>query len=130
MHTLVRGLKNKYPYCPILFVTPMHMLFKSSDWTVSEYSINSNDELVANVRWTPGAPGQEAGGKLKDYVNAIKEVCAFYSIPVLDMYAESTIQTMLPVDRTNKAPDGTHPNDYGGKIIGDIIADKLNSLIY
>lgn len=130
MHTLCRGLKGKYPYIPIVFVTPMHMRFDDPNWTRCDYTLNREDTLVENVYWTPGAAGQEAGGHLKDYVNAIKEVCAFYSLPVIDMYAQSTINALLDIDMNNKTLDGTHPNDYGGHIIGDIISKELLKLTY
>lgn len=51
-----------------------------------------------------------AGHKLIDYVNAIKAVGQMYSLPVVDMYAESGITKLNLATYTW---DGLHPNDAG-----------------
>ncbi|WP_334166635.1 SGNH/GDSL hydrolase family protein [Phocaeicola paurosaccharolyticus] len=118
MHTLVRGLINKYPQKPIIFFTPMHYQINTETWSASDYTI-TNDKIVENVRWTPGAGNQSSGGTLLDYVNSIKKVCDFYSIPVIDTHAISTIQPLIPSISSSETHDGIHPNALGGDILAN-----------
>ena len=103
MHVLIRKLTAKYPGKPLIFITPLHR----------------HDELD----YTPG--GVPKNLILRDYVNAIREVCEFYSVPVLDLYASGGIQPVMRIHRDMYAPDGVHPNDTGHRII----ANKLQSFL-
>ena len=103
LHTLILKLVNKYPTAKIVFMTPLHRL--SEDITVSEIGL-------PRVR-------------LIEYVRAIRNVCEFYSIPVLDLYRESGLQPRIPVIKEKFMPDGLHPSDAGAKII----AEKLYSFL-
>ena len=64
----------------------------------------------------------EAGYKLIDYVNAIKDLGRKYSLPVLDLYSNSgfTNNTLSVYTR-----DNLHPNEKGYKII----AQKMYSFL-
>lgn len=64
----------------------------------------------------------EAGYKLIDYVNAIKDLGKKYSLPVLDLYSNSgfTNNTLSVYTR-----DNLHPNEKGYKII----AQKMYSFL-
>ena len=64
----------------------------------------------------------EAGYKLIDYVNAIKDLGKKYSLPVLDLYSNSgfTNKTMSLYTR-----DNLHPNENGYKKI----AQKMYSFL-
>ena len=55
-----------------------------------------------------------------DFVNAIKEICAFYSIPVLDLYSNSQLNPLAPGWSTLFG-DGLHPNNKGHEIIGNLL---------
>ena len=48
-----------------------------------------------------------------DYVNAIKTVCDYYAMPVIDMYAESGISPFNAKQRKLYMPDGLHYSDEG-----------------
>lgn len=48
-----------------------------------------------------------------DYVNAIKQVADKYSLPVLDMYAESGIAAFNDTQASQYLMDGLHPNQAG-----------------
>jgi lysophospholipase L1-like esterase len=73
------------------------------------------------------------GITLKQVADAIKEVAAKYSIPVLDLYRNSGF---FPWNATNNAAyfnagsggDGLHPNTAGHKRIADQVLSFLNSL--
>jgi lysophospholipase L1-like esterase len=92
LHTVCLGLIKKYPGKPILFMTPIKR-------AQSPYT-------------TPDA--KNANGKtLREYGEILKDVCTQYSIPVLDMYAESGIYPFDPELRDMFVPDNTHPNAAG-----------------
>ena len=65
---------------------------------------------------------------LSQYVAAIKEVCGYYALPVLDLYTVSGIQPAVPVLRERYAPDGLHPNDAGHRLIAARLAGFLKTL--
>lgn len=96
-HTLMLNLINRYPGKQIVFITPLHR----------EYEINLK------------------GQPLELFVNIIKEVAKYYSIPVLDLYAESGIQPCVPIIKERFCPDGLHPNDAGHIILADKISKFL-----
>ncbi|MBQ7039909.1 MAG: SGNH/GDSL hydrolase family protein [Clostridia bacterium] len=101
-HTLMCGLSEMYVGKPIVFITPLHRE-------------NENKKDMN-------------GHVLKDYVKVIKEVAAYYSIPVLDLYATSGIQPEIPVVKERLAPDGLHPNDAGHLILAERIKGFLEAL--
>ena len=106
-HTLCQKLIAKFPEALIVFMTPIHRL--------EEDSIN-------------GDGSKEAMGTLKDYVNILKEVLEFYSIPTLDLWSCSGIQPKVDIIREKYCPDGLHPNDAGHKLIADRLAGFLKTL--
>lgn len=67
-----------------------------------------------------------AGHKLRDYVQAIRDVAAMYGLPVCDWYADSGFNERTLFTYTN---DGLHPNAIGqarlGRFMGDYIASIL-----
>lgn len=96
-HTLMLSLINRYIGKNIVIVTPLHR----------DGEIN------------------DRGLTLEFYVNIIKEVARYYSLPVLDLYAESGIQPQVPLIKEKFCPDGLHPNDEGHIILADKIAKYL-----
>ncbi len=98
MHSLIKRLVNKYPYATIIFITPLHR--------------TDEDILVYEPKGTARPP-------LKLFVNAIKEVCEYYSIPVLDLYANLGVQPSIPIMQELYMPDGLHPSDLGARRIAD-----------
>jgi len=71
---------------------------------------------------------QDSGAVLKDYVNIIREMAELYSIPVLDLYAESGIQPKIDAIRDKYCPDGLHPNDAGHEVLTNKILTFLKNL--
>lgn len=98
-HVLFESLVNKYYDKKIVIMTPLHRQFE-----------------------------EENGKSLSDYVAMIRKVAEFYSIPVLDMYAQSGIQPQLQVIRDAYCPDGLHPNDAGNEIIADKLVKFIQNL--
>ena len=101
LHRLILDLLQKYPQALIAFMTPLHR---------------------ADERPHDGKPALSA------YAAAIKEVCAYYALPVLDLYATSGIQPAVPLLRERYAPDGLHPNDAGHRLIAARAAGFLKTL--
>ena len=102
LHLLCEGLVKKYTGKPIVFLTPLHRL--------NEDQIDQNGHI------------------LKEYVNAIKEVATYYSLPVLDLFAVSGMQPAIEEVKTALMPDGLHPSSKGHAILADRIKNFLLSL--
>lgn len=54
---------------------------------------------------------------LKQYVDVIREVAEYYSLPVLDLYAQSGLQPKVKEIQERYVPDGLHPNDNGHQVL-------------
>lgn len=67
------------------------------------------------------------GLHLVDYVNAIIEVAAIYSVPVLDLYRRAGIS---PQNATNFLADGLHPNDAGYERIAKMMGNFLSNEVF
>lgn len=52
-----------------------------------------------------------------DYINAMKEVCGQYSIPVLDLWHEGGLNTFSEAVRAELIEDGLHPNTKGHAVL-------------
>ncbi|MBE5925169.1 MAG: SGNH/GDSL hydrolase family protein [Lachnospiraceae bacterium] len=107
LHNLYTALIEKYPASRIIVMTPLHRLGENDD---------INGFGIRNV------------GTLKDYVNIIKEVAAYYALPVIDLYETSGMQPELPILQSTYNPDGLHPSDAGHKRIYDVVKAFLASM--
>ena len=95
-HYLFSGLVKKYLGKTIVIMTPLHRIGESR---------NTGTEKT----W--------GSGTLREYVNIIREVAEYYSLPVLDLYASSGLQPEIKEIQENYIPDGVHPNDNGNAVI-------------
>ncbi len=109
VHTLIRNLIEEYYDKQIVFITPLH---------------RHNEDSCFGT-WKPDGVEQRP---LKDYVNAIKEVCEYYSVPVLDLYAAGELIGNTPEWYREYMPDGVHPNDKGHRIIANKLGRFLENL--
>ena len=109
MHALCLLLIEKYTGKPIVFMTPLHRRSEGAATNVSKFEGISAHPLI-------------------DYVKAIREVCEYYSLPVLDLYANSGMSGNVPAYCEKFIPDGLHPNDAGHKIIADKLRRFLEAL--
>ena len=64
---------------------------------------------------------------IKDYVNAIIEVCKEYSVPVIDLYNNIQINSK---NRSVKTEDGTHLTDETNKQVAQIAITKICECVY
>ena len=110
VRTLCLYLIKNFPDKPIVFMTPLHRL---------------NEELDYNKRLEDGNPNARP---LSDFVNAIKEVCELFSIPVLDMFKDGGMPARVWAWCERYMPDGLHPNDEGQKLIAHKLLKFLENL--
>ena len=108
LHTLIQDLIKDYYNKTIVFITPLHR--------------HNEDGRGA---WKPDGVEQRP---LKDYVYAIKEVCEYYSVPVLDLFACGELAGNTPEWYVKYMPDGLHPNDEGHKIMAQKLGKFLENL--
>ena len=106
LHTLCLTLIRKYLGKTIVFLTPLH---RFNDY--SQYG-----------QWKPDGVEKRP---LVDYVRAVREVCEYYSIPVLDLFAAGNMPGNVPEWYKEYMPDGLHPNDKGYALI----AEKLKAFL-
>lgn len=104
-HDLYTKLLEKFPGKPIVIMTPLHR--------VTENDVKEKHGCKVT---------------LKTYVDIIREVAEYYSLPVCDLYKNSGLQPLVPVIRERFLPDGLHPNDAGHAIIAERLGHFLQSL--
>ena len=68
------------------------------------------------------------GKVLKDYVDALKEVCTRYSIPIIDTNSIYGLTPRIPTVLSNYITDGLHPNTNGHKLLAERISPILETL--
>lgn len=90
---LVPGLIEKYPLADLMFITPI----KASGFK-------------GYPHWNAG---NEDGHTLKDYRDAIVNVCSYYAVPVLDLFHVSGLGPDIPCAKELLLPDGLHPSPLG-----------------
>ncbi|MDO4607639.1 MAG: SGNH/GDSL hydrolase family protein [Clostridia bacterium] len=108
LHSLYTGLLTKYVNSKIVIITPLHR----------------RDEQVVRT----DAYGREYTHTLKPFVDAIREVAEYYSLPVLDLYANSGINPVVDAVNQKYFADGLHPNDNGYRVIADKIISFIKNM--
>lgn len=108
LHVLIQGLYTSFPDARVGFFTPLN--------------VQGFSGLGEN---TPN-PG---GFTLSQYVDAIREVCAFYSVPVLDLYRVSGVTPVVASARTKFFTDGLHLRNIGHEVIAPRIAAFLETAV-
>ena len=106
LHFLCRELTERYMDKDIVFFTPMPR--EAYGWLHGQ----AND----------------IGYRLIDYVNAIKEVTSYYSIPCLDLYSCSRLMPWSENFRSKYMTDGLHPNNDKHKTISEPMISFLRSI--
>ena len=108
LHLLYTGLITRYPSARIVVLTPLHRICEESPY---------------------GSKGKAVpAGTLIDYVRIIRQVAEYYSLPILDLFANSGLQPKVPIIQERFIPDGLHPNDEGHRLLAEQIAAFLMTL--
>lgn len=106
LYVLFGKMIERNPLAQFVVMTPLHRM--------------SEDEVV-NERGLPRR-------KLKEYVEAIKAVAEYYSLPVLDLWACAGLQPHVGVIREKLMPDGLHPSDLGHARIAERLYNFMKTL--
>ena len=122
LKTLCQGLVDMYPQKVIFFTTPIKR--------AQAFESGNGGEYTADGVMTTPFSKNKYGKTLMDYADIIKEVCGYYSIPVLDMYRESMLNPHLASQQDMFDSVYTHPNATGQKIMARRVAGWLTQLGY
>lgn len=99
---LIEGLITKYPTSKIGFMTPLRKV----------------NDTAANIE----------GFTLKQYRDAIIDMCEDYCIPVLDLYTKGGCHPNIEAWRNANLPDGLHPNQAYYRRLALQIAQFIQSI--
>lgn len=122
LHRLFNGLNNRYMKVgvPVVVMLPIH---HGTEIDQKEYTINSDKSLVEGTNETTGKT-------FREYVEAIREVAAYYSLIVLDAYSYSGLNPMTEVGASNRVyfKDGLHLNAAGGERLARWMYPQLEAV--
>lgn len=115
VHRLCRNLRAKYGNRPVAIMTPLH---HGTKLDTMEYVVDGDGSLheVANA---------DSGKTFREYVDMIKEIAAYWSIPVMDAYSESGLN---PICDASKFSDGLHLNQSGADILAKWMVGKTEQI--
>ena len=123
LNNLCSGLITKYPQKCIIFMTPIKRC-------QTQQAAAANSDTTAHRGGSYGTidSQNDFGKTLKDYGDIIKEMCARYSIPVIDMYAECLLNPQLSAQSFLFDSYKTHPYQAGHDMMARLIVGKLKSI--
>lgn len=99
----IKKIRNKFPTAFFMIITPLHRTCENNPY---------GEGMKENV-----------SPILKEYVFALKAVASSFKIPVLDLFDDNILTLDKPEWLSN---DGTHPNNWGHKIIAQKIVEFLS----
>jgi lysophospholipase L1-like esterase len=117
LRTLCQGLKDKYGDTPIMFVIPYQQRGYGNFYGGKDFmDARPHDTNSLNYLGNPFRP----------YCDLVREICARYDIPTLDLYYNSDMD--IPgsdEDNERYTLDGCHPTIAGHKLL----AEKLYEFV-
>lgn len=110
LHVMCRNLLINYPRAKIVLATPIHR----------EIFSGQPNEYMPN----------QSGFYIKDYVDAIKNISDFYSIPLCDLWKISNLNPNIPQHKSLyfSPNDGIHPNAEGHERLAEVIYPFLETV--
>ena len=116
INAVMKHLKERFPRQQIVLMTPIHRGF-------AQFSENNVQppECYANAR----------GLFIDDYAAAVREAGAIWSVPVIDLFAESGLQPLVESNLAffaNAQRDQLHPNTQGHNRIARTMIAKMNAM--
>jgi hypothetical protein len=116
LNVIIPGIQKAQPDAKLVWITPTH-----------RYGFGTSKLLGTAFTYDYLPNGR--GYSLNDYVDAIREVCEKYDVPVIDLFTLSGMDPSLSEVRTQYMPDGLHPNAAGHEKIAAIIAKSLEGIL-
>ena len=116
LNVIIPGIQKAHPDALLAWITPTH-----------RYGFGTSKILGTAFTYDYLPNGR--GYSLNDYVDAIKEVCEKYDVPVIDLFTLSGMDPSLSEVRTQYMPDGLHPNAAGHEKIAAIISQSLGNIL-
>jgi hypothetical protein len=104
VYNTFRIFREANPETPVLVATPLQRFYATENRT----SVNA------------------LGYTLLNYCEVIKEIAALFAFNVIDLNAGSRITYE---NRTKYLSDGLHPNELGGKLIGNELVFAVNNIL-
>ena len=120
LHRLFAGLRTRYPKIPVVIMLPIH---HGTEIDQKEYVINSDKTITEGKN-------SKTGKTFREYVDAIREVAAYYSLIVLDAYSYSGLTPMTEIGADNRMffKDGLHLNSAGGERLARWMYPQLEAV--
>ena len=120
LHRLFSGLRKRYPHIPVVIMLPIH---HGTEIDQKEYIVNADKTIVEGTN-------EKTGKTFREYVNAIREVAAYYSLIVLDAYSYSGLTPMTEIGASNRVffRDGLHLNAAGGERLARWMYPQLETV--
>lgn len=120
LHRLFSGLRKRYPNIPVVIMLPIH---HGTEIDQKEYVVNADKTITEGVN-------EKTGKTFREYVNAIREVAAYYSLIVLDAYSYSGLTPMTEIGASNRVffRDGLHLNAGGGERLARWMYPQLEAV--
>ena len=107
LHELILAIRAINPALPIVYLTPLSRgVYNTTDSRPTSYETNANGDYIS------------------DFVDAIKDICAFYSVPVfntVDHFPYDMAQDVKNAVVTGISTDAIHPNDKGHAILAQTL---------
>lgn len=125
--TFYAGLHRMYSYLsltyrgkPVVIVTPIH----------HGYEVDTHEyDKLDDGTFTEGI-NSKTQKTFKEYVNAIKEVAAFYSLPVIDAYSYSGMTPWIEsLSDRHYFRDGLHFTQIGGEKFANFLYPFLENMV-
>ena len=103
IHQVIRTIRSYAVHKPIVFVTPLKK-------GIYQDNVNNN-----------GSNRKVNGRMLKDYCDCMKDICAFYAVPVYDLNGMSNIDMCFDDAQKEWATDRLHPIDAANRRIAQLM---------
>lgn len=120
LHRLFKGLQSRYTNIPVVVMLPIH---HGTEIDEPEYLIGTDRSIREGTNSTTGKT-------FREYVEAIRQVAAYYSFIVLDAYSYSGLSPMTEIGSGNDGffKDGLHLNAAGGERLARWMYPQLEAV--